>query len=229
MRFSLRPRYSLRLLLVVVTAFSIWLGLYIARVREQRSVIAALEAMNFKVEYSFETDEYGASLPKSHSPPGPAWLRTWLGDDFFANVTAVHDRKSKATDDDLRLLLKLPQLKYVSLVNTAAGDELIRGLQQSFPALTVRHRKFAFLGTVLVQSKTVNGCVIGGVAKESPAEAAGLQKGDVVLAVDDVAIKRDSDLILQISRYWPGDRVWLRVRRGDAVIQTIATLRLFPY
>ncbi|MGB3547635.1 MAG: Do family serine endopeptidase [Saprospiraceae bacterium] len=58
-----------------------------------------------------------------------------------------------------------------------------------------------------------NGVYIGEVTANSAAEAAGLKKGDIVLAVDGVPTLRSSDLLEQLGRKRPGDRVELTILR----------------
>jgi len=51
------------------------------------------------------------------------------------------------------------------------------------------------------------------VEPDSPAEEAGLQVGDFIIAVDDQPLKDKADLKEMIGRYRPGDRVRLTVWR----------------
>jgi len=55
--------------------------------------------------------------------------------------------------------------------------------------------------------KTLNGVYIAGVEENSGAKEAGLRKGDVITAVNDVAVAKSSQLLEQIARYRPGDKV----------------------
>lgn len=59
------------------------------------------------------------------------------------------------------------------------------------------------------------GAVIVEVLPGTPAEQAGLQEGDVVVAVDSQRIGPDGNLARLIAQYEPGDRLTLQVRRGD--------------
>jgi serine protease Do len=55
---------------------------------------------------------------------------------------------------------------------------------------------------------------IAGVDAGSPAQLAGLRRGDVLLSVDDRMLERRTDLLRALARTGPGDR--LRLRRRDA-------------
>jgi S1-C subfamily serine protease len=59
------------------------------------------------------------------------------------------------------------------------------------------------------------GAVIIEVLPDTPAEQAGLQEGDIVVAVDSQRLGPAGNLARLIAQYEPGDRVTLQVRRGD--------------
>jgi S1-C subfamily serine protease len=59
------------------------------------------------------------------------------------------------------------------------------------------------------------GAQITSVAAGSPAEKAGLGRGDVITAVDGTALERDDDLAKVIEAYKPGDKVKLEVLGKD--------------
>ena len=59
------------------------------------------------------------------------------------------------------------------------------------------------------------GAIITEVLPDTPAEEAGLQVGDEVVAVDSQRIGPGGNLARLIIQYEPGDRVTLTVRRGD--------------
>lgn len=64
--------------------------------------------------------------------------------------------------------------------------------------------------------KVLEGAYVGGFAERSSAKEAGIEKGDVIVAVNGVKVKSSSALQEQISKYRPGDKVELTVNReGD--------------
>lgn len=68
------------------------------------------------------------------------------------------------------------------------------------------------------------GALIGEVVADSPAEAAGLEVGDIVVAVDGTKLDADNSLADLIGSYSPGDEVVLQLTRDDEELEVTATL-----
>jgi serine protease Do len=62
------------------------------------------------------------------------------------------------------------------------------------------------------------------IASGSPADAAGLKVGDIIVSVNGQALTGDNDLSYVISSYRPGDTVLLRVVRGEERFDLSVTL-----
>jgi serine protease Do len=62
----------------------------------------------------------------------------------------------------------------------------------------------------------------------SPAEAAGLQAGDIIVAINGEQIGPDTDLSTLILPHSPGDTITLRVLRGNSVSEVEVTLGELP-
>lgn len=84
-------------------------------------------------------------------------------------------------------------------------------------------RNQAFLGVLLGKSTDL-GVTVSEVIKGSAAEKAGLQKGDVVTAVEDEKVKTSNELIGALAGKKAGDEVEISYIRGDATAKTKATL-----
>ncbi len=66
-----------------------------------------------------------------------------------------------------------------------------------------------------------------GVVAGSPAETAGLQVGDVIVAVDGQRLE-DGDLAQAVLPHQPGDKVTLRIIRGQSTKEITVTLGEYP-
>jgi putative serine protease PepD len=75
---------------------------------------------------------------------------------------------------------------------------------------------------------TDDGAPIAAVQPGSPAEAAGLQAGDVVTRVDDTRVADFADLIARIGSHTPGEQVTLTVTSGGAERTVDVTLGSQP-
>ncbi|MGH2416877.1 MAG: S1C family serine protease [Candidatus Limnocylindria bacterium] len=62
----------------------------------------------------------------------------------------------------------------------------------------------------------------------SPAEAAGLQAGDIIVAINGEQIGEDTELSTLILPHSPGDTITLRVLRGNSVSEVEVTLGELP-
>jgi S1-C subfamily serine protease len=66
------------------------------------------------------------------------------------------------------------------------------------------------------------------IIPDSPAEAAGLRDGDIIVGVDGEALNEESDLAMLILPYEPGDTVTLRVLRDNTATEIEVTLGELP-
>lgn len=72
---------------------------------------------------------------------------------------------------------------------------------------------------------TLNGAYVGGLSEDGAAKEAGIKEGDVIIAVNNIAVNSMSELQEQVSRYRPGDKITATVMRGEKEKQYILTLR----
>lgn len=73
--------------------------------------------------------------------------------------------------------------------------------------------------------KTLNGVYIAKVTENSGAKEAGLQEGDVITAINGVAVNKSSQLLEQIARYRPGDKVKVQYLRSGKEKTANVTLK----
>ena len=76
--------------------------------REQANRVAEIE--KWRVEYG-EYDQEGNHAPNAP----PAWLRSWLGDDFFGEVVGIAYGESPIRDAGLAQVGELKHLRWLGL------------------------------------------------------------------------------------------------------------------
>lgn len=123
-RFSVR---SLLLGIAIIAGLLTWLGKPIFRSRLQRPIVRQIEAVGGTVYYHYQLKP--GAIDWSKPPPGPAFIRSLLGDDTFANVGAV-SLGSSPTDEDVGQLPQLPALLEVALDGDNITDRCVSDLLQ---------------------------------------------------------------------------------------------------
>ena len=73
--------------------------------------------------------------------------------------------------------------------------------------------------------ETIGGMYVASVSEGGAASEAGIRKGDVILAIDDTEVNDSAQFLEQIGKRRPGDKISIKVRRGDKVRSFEATLQ----
>jgi peroxiredoxin len=81
---------------------------------------------------------------------------------------------------------------------------------------------------VSLGSGPAGGVIVEVVFRTSPAEAAGLKSGDMVLRAGGVELHRPAELVAQVKQRQPGDALKLEVRRGGREIAVTVKLAAHP-
>jgi putative serine protease PepD len=102
-------------------------------------------------------------------------------------------------------------------VKTVA-DDLIAG----------RAVKHAYLGLSVGNNPSGSGAQVGTVRSGGPAAGAGLEAGDVIVAVNGVRIEDAAQLTAVVAEHRPGDTLRLTVERNGSTLQLSATLGTRP-
>lgn len=123
-----RTKFSLRALLVVLTALCIWLGVIANRARRQEEALKAIQAADGIVYFSYQLAPVDADpdrfyLVDNAAPLAPPWLRRMVGEDYFRTVTTVELNNRNLTQADLAQLEKLPRVNWLSLTSAKVLDE----------------------------------------------------------------------------------------------------------
>jgi hypothetical protein len=113
-------QFSLRMLLVFVTISAIpcsWLAVKLREMKREEAAAAAFEKAGWYIEW----DE---------SAQGPAWLRTLLGEHFFAHVISVDLFGSELMDSTLEPLDAMDRLQELKLWAPNVSDAGLEHLQR---------------------------------------------------------------------------------------------------
>lgn len=81
-----------------------------------------------------------------------------------------------------------------------------------------------YFGSIPQFGQEGKGYALMEVAKDSPAEKAGIRAGDVIVQLGAAEIGSLDDFDGALRKYSAGDKVTVRVRRGDEVLELIVTL-----
>ncbi len=81
-----------------------------------------------------------------------------------------------------------------------------------------------YLGIIPEYSRSVDGVLLAGVAPGSPAAAAGLREGDVIIQLADKKISNIEDLTDTLGAYKPADQVTIMVQRNNRTSALNTTL-----
>jgi len=82
------------------------------------------------------------------------------------------------------------------------------------PRLAEEHDLKRDYGAWISSGESDEGAIVPG----GPAEIAGLEEGDIIFEVNAIEVNEENSLLSIIQKYVPGDRIGLKIQRGDKVI-----------
>jgi C-terminal processing protease CtpA/Prc len=130
-----------------------------------------------------------------------------------------------------RLLVLLAVAVFAVSLALAGGDyKCTASTQECLDHMAAKFEKSGFVGVELDSDKATGGHVITRVMSGSPAEAAGLQAGDVLVALNGVRISEDNHKALKkAKKSWkPGQDVTYTIKRGGKDREVNLTLAPIP-
>ena len=98
-------------------------------------------------------------------------------------------------------------------------------LAKDHPELSVKWMSGTFLGVTTQPFNSIN-CTVNSVIPDTPAQRAGMMKGDTIVRINEVKIKNFDALNKSIRRFLPGDEIEIYVRRGSKDLSVRAKLGL---
>lgn len=115
-------RFGIGTLLLAVAICAIWFGRVSYLARQQREAIRLIESLRGMVVYDHTYE--GASEPN-----WPEWLRAWVGEEYFRRVQGVALASEDFTDEGLKILALLSDLKVLRFHSSQVTDEGIAKLR----------------------------------------------------------------------------------------------------
>jgi Leucine Rich repeat len=154
-------QFSLRTLLIFTLICAIpcaWLGRKIERKRQEREAVEALIKLGGRVEYDDQPDHSAERNLLGVDPPGPRFLRTLVGENFFCEVEFVTLRNTHVTDAGLEYVKGLTHLQTLELDGTTVSDAGIENLKDltRLKELDLRFTKVTDLGVKEIQKSLPN-------------------------------------------------------------------------
>ena len=144
---------------------------------------------------------------------------------FFSGTHEDYHRTTDDSDkihyeDTARIAAFVADLAW----NLATRTEALTFVDSKPPEMTTSGGYGAYLGTIPDMTESPDGVRLTGVRAGSPADAAGVRAGDVLVGIGDHEIKDLYEMTDALRAHKPGDTVELRVRRDGEVIVMTATL-----
>lgn len=178
-------------------------------------------------------DSLNAEYQFDLHPTGDGWGPSDQASFYAAKVpvlfffTDLHADYHAATDDADKIN-STGEAKVIGLVADIAWNLATRPDQPTYvsfpqpkpPAMG----NGAWLGTVPDMTESPGGVRLSGVQEGSPAAAAGLARGDVIVQIGDVVVKNLYDMANALAKHHPGDTVSVAVMRNDTRVETTAVL-----
>ena len=115
----------------------------------------------------------------------------------------------------------------VDIVRKVAGDIIKYGeVQKAFIGCDVNdlNKKLADRLNIDVDKNNIQGVLVTYIQPDGAAQSNGIKEGDIVLAIDDVAVDSRSAFEEELSYYSPGDKVKVTYRRNNKDYNVVVTL-----
>lgn len=132
---------TLSLGLVAFVMLAVFVPLRAAEGRKQHEIVAALEAMTYRVHYDYAIENDGHTIIAKSGPDSwePDWLGSLAGIDFFHRVVRVDLHSTDPNIDEVLPLLRgLNNLKYVVL-STELSAGKIRQIEHALPSCEIKY------------------------------------------------------------------------------------------
>lgn len=180
-------------------------------------VVSAVNRSVAQLEGLIQTD---ASINRGNSG-GP--LINLRGEVIGINTLVVRGGGVLGADQAEGLGFAVP-----STIVRIVSEQIIQNGEMVYPYLGIRYQMIDGEFATENDIPTQNGAFVADVEAGTPADRAGVETNDVIIAVDGISLAQDNSLRYVLTQYQPGDTVELTIQRGDEEIKVELTLGTRP-
>ncbi len=180
-------------------------------------VVSAMNRSVAQLEGLIQTD---ASINRGNSG-GP--LINLRGEVIGINTLVVRGESVFGGDQAEGLGFAVP-----STIFRIVSEQIIQNGEMTYPYLGVRYSMIDAIIAAEEDLPVTEGAYIATVEADTPADDAGLQEDDIVIAIDGVSLAQGNSLRYVLTQYQPGQEVELTVQRGDEIVTLTLTLGTRP-
>jgi hypothetical protein len=188
----------------------------------QRRAIAAIRELGGKVDY-VEIDVgrgnifFGAVQDDIEIPgQAPATIRVWLLEDWAGGTEGLWHVSRLEDSWGARVW----GMEVTNVRGSGLAPEDVQALAARLPRVRILERG-ASLG---IQCHALDPCQIMELVPDGAAQRAGLEPGDIILRLDDIAISSFNDLVGELLHRSPNEDVRLQIDRYGVRLQIEVTL-----
>jgi len=112
----------------------------------------------------------------------------------------------------------------VDIVKKIVGDLMEYGeVQRAFIGISIRNLDAQLASEMNIDE--IKGVYVSGLSKGGAAIDAGIREGDVIIRINDVEVNNAPELQEQVSRYRPGDKISVTIKRNNKEVVRKLLLR----
>ena len=155
---KLKIRYSLRIFLLVLAVFSIWLGIRVNQAVRQRNAVAEMNSAGANIFFNWQLEpvrdadgdiDYYKVIKDPEAVSAPKWLRQLVGDEYFQHVVKIVIHPDEVDEQVINTIGQFPKLISIDLtweqsnpeqapkISQAQHDELVNSIKQKYPKVSV--------------------------------------------------------------------------------------------
>ncbi|MDT8392575.1 MAG: M20/M25/M40 family metallo-hydrolase [Bacteroidales bacterium] len=205
----------------------------IGRLSEERSVAFGGTGTSVETEDLLNRylDEFGLKGSFSKEGFGPSDHAAFYAEDipvFFVSTGAHQDYHTP--NDDIEYInfegqKSVAELSYALIMDVAGRDEALTFREAGAKARTSRMQFKVTLGIVPdFTSSENNGLGVGGVRSGGPAESAGMQKGDLIVAINGMEIANIYDYMARLKKLESGQIITVDIMRDKKKVVLLVQL-----